>query len=325
MTRKHLLFALMCLIWGLTWIAIKTGVTALPPFLFASSRFLVAGSLLIFLGRLYGGSSWPSHYWPRIAIAALLVNTACYGFLFWGMQHVSSGVSAVVNLALIPVGLFAIGLASHEESFSMRKLVSIGVGVLGLAILFLPKLSVQEEAPTLAGMAALVAGTLAYCWGSVLSRPLLKHIDTLSLSGFHSLIGGIALAALAFAFEPLDPTTLSSLLHHHRVCELAFPGSGRLGDRVHDLSRPAAGLGTEPGGALRFRLTGDRGGGGRWCLRGAVRRLRDGGLAHYARCCSVGVEPSQRGWHRSSDALPRTSCNALILLVSRGGIEPPTY
>ncbi len=182
MTRKHLLFALMCLIWGLTWIAIKTGVTALPPFLFASSRFLVAGSLLIFLGRLYGGSSWPSHYWPRIAIAALLVNTACYGFLFWGMQHVSSGVSAVVNLALIPVGLFAIGLASHEESFSMRKLVSIGVGVLGLAILFLPKLSVQEEAPTLAGMAALVAGTLAYCWGSVLSRPLLKHIDTLSLS-----------------------------------------------------------------------------------------------------------------------------------------------
>ena len=209
MTRKHLLFALMCLIWGLTWIAIKTGVTALPPFLFASLRFLAAGSLLMLLGRLRGGSSSPSGYWPRIVIAALLVNTACYGFLFWGMQHVSSAVSAVVNLALIPVGLFSIGLVSREESFSTRKLVSIGVGVVGLTILFLPKLSVQEEAPTLAGMAALVAGTLAYCWGSVLSRPLLRHLDTLTLSGLHSLIGGIALAALAFAFETVDSTTLS--------------------------------------------------------------------------------------------------------------------
>jgi drug/metabolite transporter (DMT)-like permease len=208
----------MCLIWGLTWIAIKTGVTALPPFLFASLRFLAAGSLLLLLSRRRGGSPPPSSYWPRIVFAALLVNTACYGFLFWGMQHVSSAVSAVVNLALIPVGLFAIGLASREESFSMRKLVSIGVGVLGLAILFLPKLSVQEEAPTLAGMAALVAGTLAYCWGSVLSRPLLKKsrqprpIDTLTLSGLHSLIGGIALAALAFAFEPVTSTMLSRFL-----------------------------------------------------------------------------------------------------------------
>ncbi len=112
MTRKHLLFGLMCLIWGLTWIAIKTGVTVLPPFLFATSRFLAAGSLLMFLGRLAGGGLPPSSYWPRIVIAALLVNTACYGFLFWGMQHVSSAVSAVVNLALIPVGLFAIGLAA---------------------------------------------------------------------------------------------------------------------------------------------------------------------------------------------------------------------
>ena len=208
-TRKHLLFALMCLIWGLTWIAIKTGVTVLPPFLFASLRFLAAGSLLMFLARRHGGSSPPSSYWPRIVIAALLVNTACYAFLFWGMQHVSTGVSAVVNLALIPVGLFVIGLASREESFSTRKVVSIGVGVVGLAILFLPKLSVQEEAPTLAGMAAIVAGTLAYCWGSVLSRPLLRHLDTLTLSGLHNLIGGIALAALAFAFEPVDSTTLS--------------------------------------------------------------------------------------------------------------------
>jgi drug/metabolite transporter (DMT)-like permease len=155
--------------------------------------------------------------WRRLVVAALLINTACYGCLFWGMRSVPTGLSAVLNLSLTPVGLFAIGLAAHEETVSARKLGGVVLGILGLVLLFLPRLAEHGGFPaaqrmTLAGMTAIVAGTLAFCWGAILSRPLLRRIDALSLSGLHHAIGGAGLLVLSLAFEPLDRTALTGLL-----------------------------------------------------------------------------------------------------------------
>lgn len=201
-----MLFIIMSTIWGLTWIAIKTGVDNLPPFFFAASRLLAAGSFLTLLAKGKGG--WRKQ-WPRLVIAALLVNTVCYGSLFWGMQYVPSGISAVVNLALIPVGLFVGAVWLKQETFSQRMLFAILLGVFGLGLLFTPAVS-AERTPALAGMAALVVGTLAYCWGSILSRPLLEDLRPVELAGFHNLIGGAGLLLLSVLFEAWDGAVLGS-------------------------------------------------------------------------------------------------------------------
>ncbi len=39
--REDELFLVVCVFWGSTYLAIKVGVTELPPFLFAGLRFLV--------------------------------------------------------------------------------------------------------------------------------------------------------------------------------------------------------------------------------------------------------------------------------------------
>src|SRR5258706_6085660 len=44
--RPYSAFALMCLAWGSTFIAIKEGVTSVPPFFYAGIRFVLAGILL---------------------------------------------------------------------------------------------------------------------------------------------------------------------------------------------------------------------------------------------------------------------------------------
>ena len=212
MTSKHVAFAVMATIWGLTWIAIKIGVDALPPFLFASTRLLAAGTFLLLLARYRGADLSTTGFRGRILAASVLVNTVTYGMLFWGMQYIPSGLSSVVNLALIPVGLFTIGLAAGEETYSSRKVGAIALGVLGLIVLFLPKLSFEGNGLALAGMAALVVGTLAYCWGSILSRPLLRTLPPLALSGWLTLVGGAGLLVIALAFEPVDTKTLSAFL-----------------------------------------------------------------------------------------------------------------
>src|SRR5882762_8751597 len=44
-------YLIVCVFWGSTYLAIKVGVTELPPFLFAGLRFLVAGLILLILAR----------------------------------------------------------------------------------------------------------------------------------------------------------------------------------------------------------------------------------------------------------------------------------
>jgi drug/metabolite transporter (DMT)-like permease len=58
-----LLIALLCLVWGSTWIVIAGGLRDLPPFTSAAARFVVAALVMSAiapaLGRREGGSIPP--------------------------------------------------------------------------------------------------------------------------------------------------------------------------------------------------------------------------------------------------------------------------
>jgi len=47
MSRNAALFALMCLVWGLTWWPVKVGAAHVPPIFLAAARFIVAGTLML--------------------------------------------------------------------------------------------------------------------------------------------------------------------------------------------------------------------------------------------------------------------------------------
>lgn len=217
-SKLQALFAAMCLIWGLTWIAIKIGIAAVPPLFFAGTRFAAAGALLLLWLRLSGASiRLRRRDVGPLALSAALVIVGTYSLLFWGMQHVSSGLSAIINLALMPVMLYGLGLAYGEERASMRQTAAITLGIAGLALLFGPK-ATAGDMPGLLGIAAIVLGTFAYCWGSVLSRPILRVHSPLLVSAVTTLGGGFALIALSLLLEPVavagfaDPAVIASWL-----------------------------------------------------------------------------------------------------------------
>jgi drug/metabolite transporter (DMT)-like permease len=199
------LFALMCAIWGLTWIAIKAGVDALPPVFFAATRFLAAGVLLLAAARAAGHSIDVRARMPEIIATSMLVTTACYAFLFWSMQFVPTGFSAIVNLSLIPVALFTIGLALRQEQFSWGRVGAVGLGVAGLIVMFHGRASIDPSPQALAGAAAIVIGTLSWCLGSVLTRPLARALPALVLAGWQTLIGGAGLGLVSYVLERPEP------------------------------------------------------------------------------------------------------------------------
>ena len=70
MSRNAALFALMCLVWGLTWLPIKVGAQHVPPVFLAASRFVIAGTLMLaWAGR--DVLKVPAAAWPRVVMTAL--------------------------------------------------------------------------------------------------------------------------------------------------------------------------------------------------------------------------------------------------------------
>ncbi len=226
MSRNAALFALMCLVWGLTWLPVKVGAAHVPPVFLAAARFSIAGLLmLLWAGR--DVAKVPRAAWPRLVVTALLLNTGNYTLLFWGTAHAPSGLAAIVNFATIPIFTLLASRAIAGEPIDRRKLVAIGLGTAGLGFLFATRalggLSAAQGDPLEAlALGAVAAGTLLYCTGAVLARPIAGVMPTLTLAGWQTLIGGIGLTAVSLTLEPVAVSDLARLASWPVLPALAF-------------------------------------------------------------------------------------------------------
>ncbi len=200
------LFGVMCLIWGATWLAMKLGVDSVPPVFFGGTRFVMAGSLLLLLAWLRRDARrLTRHEFGRLIVVQVLMVVLTYGPLFWGIRHVPSGLTAVLDLALMPVSLLGFGIVLGEETWSLSRVLALSFGFGGLTVLFGPQIVAPTDVPGLLGAGAIVFSALVYSLGSVIARPLTRSINATFLSGLTLLPGGLMLTLGALAFEPGAP------------------------------------------------------------------------------------------------------------------------
>ncbi len=204
------LFALLCLAWGSGWMALKIGVAALPPLLFASSRFLAAGAVLLgvllALGRVRGLLAIPLR---AVLPGAFLMIALNYGLMAWGVTRVASGLAAVVNLTTIPLAMAVCSGLYGITRFTRRTGAGLLLGSCGLAVLLVPPV-VERASPSgslaggaaALGLVAIAAGAASYAWGSILTLRVPVLAPALEWSTLQALLGGAALLLASAAVEP---------------------------------------------------------------------------------------------------------------------------
>ena len=86
-----LLYGLVCLIWGSTWLAIKFGLEGVPPFLGAGLRFTLAAAILWALVFFAGLSPRLTPRGRRAAIIAGILGFGIgYSLVYWAETRVAS-------------------------------------------------------------------------------------------------------------------------------------------------------------------------------------------------------------------------------------------
>ena len=205
-------FAIIYLVWGSTFLAIRIGVHEVPPFLFAAMRFSVAGLVLYGWMSARGEPSPNRRQWMSIFLLAMLIFVFDYGLLFWAEQRVPSGIAAVM-MATIPV-FMALSeiLFLRTQKLTARLAVALIIGIGGVAVLMSRSLHLGGAPIDSMGAAALIIGSITWSIGSVLTRKLPLPPSKVMSSGAQMLAGGILLALAAAAlgeFHNFHPSTVS--------------------------------------------------------------------------------------------------------------------
>ncbi len=207
-----LAFSIIYFVWGSTFLAIRIGVSEVPPFLLAAMRFLLAGIALYAFMRGKGAASPTGREWASAALLALLIFVLDYGLLFWAERRVPSGIAAIM-MATIPM-FMALSeiLILGTQRLTLRLAAALLVGIAGVAILVSHTLSFGEVPIDTSGAIALLVAAISWSVAAALSRKLPLPASKPVSSGAQMLCGGVLLTLTATAlgeFRGFHPQAVS--------------------------------------------------------------------------------------------------------------------
>jgi drug/metabolite transporter (DMT)-like permease len=212
-------FAIIYIVWGSTFLAIRVGVQQVPPLLFAAMRFASAGLLLYLWQRIRGDRNPTRRQGLSILLLSTLIFAVNYGLLFWAEQRVPSGVASIM-LATIPAfTALAEILILHTQRLTARFALALLIGLGGVAVLVSPgfhiaQTSLVQKPVDHRGAIALLLAAIAWSTASVLTRKLELPASRGMSAAAQMLTGGILLFLLALPFGEFQRFHVSAISLH---------------------------------------------------------------------------------------------------------------
>ena len=201
--RAYLALALICIIWGTTYTAIKYAIIDFPPFLLVGIRQTAAGLLLLILAFGSGKIQMPERrYISRQALTGLATITGGNGFVTWGMQYVSSGLAAIIG-SLTPVLVVLLSLAwNGKERINGRLVMGVLLGFTGLALIFREGWQDFVQPEYRWGIAGCFASVFTWSLGTVMSKQWnAPGVPPMLNAGIQITSGGLGGFLMSYFFD----------------------------------------------------------------------------------------------------------------------------
>jgi len=202
-----LAIALLCLLWGSTWVVIKGGLDDLPPLTSAAARFALAGAAMALLARSFrdreGGEDPPTWLWLFLGCFNFGLS---YGLVYFTETHLPSGLVSVL-WGVFPMMMAAIGhLFLPGERLRGRQWLGFVLGFAGLVVLYAT--DVRSFGPAAVPVALLLMlSPLVSAVGTALAKRHAARVSSLALNRNGMLTGAVVLGAAALLAERDAPAT----------------------------------------------------------------------------------------------------------------------
>ncbi len=202
--------AILYVVWGSTYLALRYVVEAMPALFAGAARFLAAGPLLYAFARARGAARPTPRQWGLATLAAggtFLIGNGCVA---WAEKSVPSGLAAIV-CATTPLWLTLMVGATGARP-GRRELAGLAFGFAGVVVAMWPSIGGAGS-----GALILLLSPIGWAAGSLVARRGIASDPTLG-AGMQMIVGGfMLLVASTIAGEPptlsTEPRALGCLIY----------------------------------------------------------------------------------------------------------------
>ena len=198
------LLATICdLLWGSAFPCIKLGYkffnissddTASQIF-FAGLRFTLAGLLvIIFMSFVKRRFLVPRSLktFGRISLLSCFQTILQYILFYIGLAHTNGVKGSIIEASNVFIAIFVASLIFKQEKLTTKKLIGSLIGFIGVVIINLKGLTFDLNI----GDMCVFLSTFAYAVSSVLLKRYSTEEDTVMMSGYQFLFGGIIMTLI---------------------------------------------------------------------------------------------------------------------------------
>lgn len=162
------LYAAVVLIWGSTWIAISYQLGDVAEEVSIAYRFAIAAvALFLFAILTRQQIRLPSRGYSMVIIQGLLLFSINYFFVYYATSYITTGVIAVTFSLIVVCNAFFERIF-FRTPLEARLLIASAFGMLGVAFIFWPEVSVLSlQDDTIYGLLIVLVGIVVASLGNM--------------------------------------------------------------------------------------------------------------------------------------------------------------
>ncbi|GBD88206.1 putative inner membrane transporter YedA [bacterium BMS3Abin03] len=188
--RAYIAWIAICIIWGTTYLAIRIGVTDLPPMLFAGLRWIAAGTILIVIQRALGNQFPAKNEIKHLAIVGIALLGIANGLVVVAEQWLPSGLTA---LLITTLPFWMVGFESFlpkGPKFNAVIISGLIIGLSGVFLIFGKDFENWIRGDYLFGVLALMGAVISWSLGSIYSKYKKLNVHLMMGASVQMLIAG---------------------------------------------------------------------------------------------------------------------------------------
>jgi drug/metabolite transporter (DMT)-like permease len=192
--RGWALFVAMSVIWGVPYLLIKVAVGEFAPVVVVFLRCVIGAALLLpwTIARGSLGAALRRH-WRALLVFTVLEMTMPWLLLSWAEQELSSSLTGLLVAGVPFVAALTARLAGEEDRLSPVRLLGMGIGVVGIAVL----LGLDIGGGQVAAIGAVVLVVIGYATAPMVVSRNLPDVSGVTASAFALVVTAVVYAPFA--------------------------------------------------------------------------------------------------------------------------------
>lgn len=200
--KAYIALAIVSIVWGTTYFALRVGVASFPAFLFSGIRQFLAGGIILVVLKIIGRYRITRKQWMQQTIPGVMMIALGNGVIGWAEKYIPSGLAALI-VSILPVYVVLLNFISGADKRRPNNLILAGLflGCLGIFLMFRDNVKDMAETQYFAGMLACFGACLAWAYGSIYAKKVQTPHTVMSNAALQMFIGGLVMLCMSPVFD----------------------------------------------------------------------------------------------------------------------------